>query len=73
MPRAISHEVEWFSNLGGELSQETMLSLLSFVENPKEERGKIESEQKEESSITEMDFQSYLNEGGDEDADNEPK
>lgn len=73
MPRAISNEIEWFSNLGGELSQETMLSLLSFVENPKEERGKIESEQKEESSITEMDFQSYLNEGGDEDADNEPE
>lgn len=44
LPRAIDQELSWFASLGGELSQETLLSLLSFVDNPKEEIDKIENE-----------------------------
>lgn len=44
LPRAIDQELRWFASLGGQLSQETLLSLLSFVENPQEELEKLKSE-----------------------------
>lgn len=56
IPRAISQELEWFSKLGGKLSEATMLSLLSFVENPKEEQAKIAEEQQAPQE-TQMDFE----------------
>ncbi len=46
LPSAIDKELEWFSKMGGELSQKTMLSQLSFVENPDEEIEQIEEENK---------------------------
>lgn len=45
LPRSIEKELDWFAKLGGQLSQETLLSLLSFVENPQEEMAKLEREQ----------------------------
>lgn len=47
LPSAIDKELQWFGSLGGELSQETLLSLLSFVDNPQEEIEKIEAEKQE--------------------------
>src|SRR5690625_5931102 len=35
LPSMIDRELDWFAKLGGELSQETMLSQLSFIENAK--------------------------------------
>lgn len=46
LPKNISGEIEWFAKMGGELSQETMLSQLTFVENPRAELEKIEQESK---------------------------
>lgn len=46
LPKAIDQELDWFGKLGGELSQETLLSLLSFVDNPQEEMELIEEEGK---------------------------
>lgn len=47
LPKSIKEEVKYFTELGGELSQETKLSILSFVENPQEEAEKIEKERAE--------------------------
>jgi SPP1 family phage portal protein len=46
LPKNIVKEMEWFNKAGGQLSQKTMLSQLSFVENADEE---IELIQEEES------------------------
>src|SRR5699024_6096366 len=51
LPRAIDKEIEWFSKMGGRLSQKTMLSQLSFVENPNEEMEQIEEETEERNSF----------------------
>ncbi|HLT85866.1 MAG TPA: phage portal protein [Georgenia sp.] len=44
LPKSLKDEIKAFTDLGGELSDETKLSLLSFVENPKEELEKIKKE-----------------------------
>lgn len=46
LPENIAKEMEWFTKAGGRLSDETMLSMLSFIENPQEELKKIEEEDK---------------------------
>ncbi|MEK5108582.1 phage portal protein [Cytobacillus sp. FSL K6-0129] len=46
LPENIAKEMEWFTGAGGRLSNETMLSMLTFVENPQEEIEKIEEEDK---------------------------
>lgn len=47
LPKSLKEEVEMFNKLGGQLSEETKLSLLSIVENPKEELEKIEKEREQ--------------------------
>lgn len=44
LPKNIATEIEWFSKMGGELSQETMLSQLSFIDNAQEEIDRINDE-----------------------------
>lgn len=44
LPSMIDKELEWFNAAGGELSQETLLANLSFVENPEEELERIKKE-----------------------------
>ncbi|WZY01604.1 phage portal protein [Bacillus sp. FSL W7-1360] len=44
LPKSVDKELEWFAKLGGKLSDETLLSLLSFVANPAEELEKIKNE-----------------------------
>lgn len=44
LPAMIDRELDWFTNAGGELSQETLIANLSFVENPQEEMERIEKE-----------------------------
>lgn len=44
LPTAYLEELRDFTNAGGRISQETMLSLLSFVEDPVEEKVKLEGE-----------------------------
>lgn len=46
LPSMIAKEMEWFNSSGGQLSQKTMLSQLSFVDNPDEEMEQIETEDK---------------------------
>lgn len=55
LPRSINQELEWFSKLGGKLSDETLLSLLSFVENPQEEMERIKEENEQNKPL--YDFQ----------------
>src|SRR5690606_1135808 len=44
LPKSMKDEIKAFTDLGGELSDETKLRLLSFAENPKEELEKIKKE-----------------------------
>lgn len=44
LPKSLTEEIEAFVKLGGDLSDETKLSLLSIVENPQEEMEKMEAE-----------------------------
>lgn len=44
LPRSVKDEIQAFVDLGGDLSEETKLSLLSFIENPKEEIKRIAKE-----------------------------
>lgn len=46
LPENIAKEMEWFTKAGGRLSDETMLSMLSFIENPQEELKKLDKEDK---------------------------
>src|SRR5699024_5470911 len=46
LPKNLLEEIEAFTKVGGTLSEETTLSLLSFVENPQEEMKLIEKEDK---------------------------
>lgn len=47
LPSMIDKELDWFSKMGGELSQKTLLSQLSFIDNPNEEMEQIETENQE--------------------------
>lgn len=44
LPKSLSEEIDAFTKLGGQLSEQTKLSLLSFVDNPDEEIEQIEAE-----------------------------
>lgn len=49
LPKSVKDEIAMFRELGGELSDETKLSLLSIVDNPQEEMERIAAEQPERS------------------------
>ncbi|MBN6890072.1 SPP1 family phage portal protein [Cytobacillus horneckiae] len=60
LPENIAKEMEWFTKAGGKLSDETMLSMLSFIENPQEELKKLEEEDKKNPLNQPMyDFQQH--------------
>ena len=44
LPTDIKEEMEWFNSSGGRLSQETLLSQLTFINNAREEQRKIDDE-----------------------------
>lgn len=68
LPKSLVNEVEMFNKLGGELSEETKLSILSIVDNPQEEMDRM----KAESIIRREDRDPYpLREGGVEVDENE--
>src|SRR5690625_8039411 len=50
LPSLIDRELDWFAKLGGELSQETMLSQLSFIEKAKDEIEGLEEERESDDS-----------------------
>lgn len=51
LPKSLKEEIEAFVKLGGDLSDETKLSILSIVENPQEEMEKMENENKLKQSL----------------------
>lgn len=48
LPINVKEEVENLVKLGGKLSQETILGLMSFIKNPQDEMAKLESEKEED-------------------------
>ncbi len=51
LPKSVKDEIEAFAKLGGQLSDETLLSMLSIVENPQEELEKIKSENPQTNAV----------------------
>ena len=47
LPKAYLEELQAFRNSGGQLSQETMLSLLSFIDSVEDEKERIENEKED--------------------------
>lgn len=48
LPPMLENELKWFTDAGGKLSQVTLLSQLSFIENPDEELERIKEEESKE-------------------------
>ncbi|WP_163579114.1 phage portal protein [Gracilibacillus saliphilus] len=48
LPPMLENELKWFTDAGGKLSQETLLSQLSFVENADDEMQKIKKEDEQQ-------------------------
>lgn len=69
LPKSLKEEIEMFIKLGGKLSEETTLSVLSLVENPKEELEKIEAENKLNQPT--YDFEQFRNQDGEEEGEEE--
>lgn len=67
LPKSLKEEVDMFNALGGQLSEETKLSLLSIIENPQEELEKIEAENRLNRPI--YDFEQVQEEEVTEDAE----
>src|SRR5690625_7722872 len=44
LPKDIKAEMDWFISSGGRLSQETMLSQLTFIENAQDEMDRLDEE-----------------------------
>lgn len=59
LPKSIKEEIEAFTKLGGDLSDETKLSLLSFIDNPQEELERIKAESPQNKPV--YDFEQLRN------------
>jgi len=77
LPKDIKNEMDWFVSAGGELSNETMLSQLTFVENAQDEIDKIKEEDEQNKAKMEMyqfpadDEENEQRENEQEEVDNE--
>ena len=47
LPKSLTEEMQMYINSGGEISQKTLMSLVSFIDNPKDEVERIIKEQEE--------------------------
>src|SRR5690625_2591428 len=54
LPKNIQAEMDWFISAGGSLSQETMLSQLTFIDNAQEEMDRIKEESPQEGARSSM-------------------
>lgn len=70
LPKSLKDEIEIFVKLGGDLSDETKLSLLSVVENPLEELERIKKENPQAQAVS-YDFPKKEDEQGEGEEDAE--
>lgn len=47
LPKSITEEMQMYMSAGGEVSQQTLMSLVSFIDNPQDEVKRIQSEEEE--------------------------
>ena len=47
LPKSIAEEMQMYMSAGGEISQQTLMSLVSFIDNPQDEVKRIQSEEEE--------------------------
>lgn len=67
LPKAIDQELAWFTDAGGQLSQKTLLTQLSFVENVDEELELIEEEN--EQNKVQIDYNNEFSQNRDMNSD----
>lgn len=47
LPKSLTEEMQMYMSAGGEISQQTLMSLVSFIDNPQDEVKRIQSEEEE--------------------------
>ena len=68
LPKSITEEMQMYMSAGGEISQKTLMSLVSFIDNPQDEVKRIEKEQEEK--IKHSDSLMYNEQGSDSEPNN---
>lgn len=51
VPKSVRDEMEMYLQAGGQVSQQTLMSLVSFIDNPQQEMERIENEEKENDQL----------------------
>lgn len=63
VPKSVRDEMEMYLQAGGQVSQQTLMSLVSFIDNPQQEMERIENE--EDAQLQKSDERMYNLEGMD--------
>ncbi|MEF3330570.1 phage portal protein [Oceanobacillus oncorhynchi] len=67
LPKNIEAEMKWFTDAGGQLSQKTMISQLSFIENADEEIEQLEEEERQRPiNQPQYDFEEHQHQNSEE-------
>lgn len=69
IPKSVKDEMDMYLQAGGQISQQSLMSLVSFIDNPQQEMERIENE--EDIQIQKSDERMYNQEGIDNHIDNE--
>ena len=46
IPKSVKDEMDMYLQAGGQISQQSLMSLVSFIDNPQQEMERIENEEK---------------------------
>ncbi|MGX0340948.1 SPP1 family phage portal protein [Staphylococcus hominis] len=63
IPKSVKDEMEMYLQAGGQVSQQTLMSIVSFIDNPQQEMERIENE--EDAQLQKSDERMYNLEGMD--------
>ncbi|WP_198144190.1 phage portal protein, partial [Staphylococcus haemolyticus] len=69
IPKSVKDEMDMYLQAGGQISQQSLMSLVSFIDNPQQEMERIENE--EDAQLQKSDERMYNQEGIDNHIDNE--
>ena len=69
IPKSVKDEMDMYLQAGGQISQQSLMSLVSFIDNPQQEMERIENE--EDAQLQKSDERMYNQEGIDNHIDDE--
>ena len=67
IPKSVKDEMDMYLQAGGQISQQSLMSLVSFIDNPQQEMERIENE--EDAQLQKSDERMYNLEGMDNQTD----